>query len=142
MRLSELLSESSLGTCLRLRTCFVFAAGALASPSESLESNEGTLLAAVWDEGLGLERASSMDGCFTSIIKFEVDYEMTMKKRNHPIYYARMYYSISFFTIMNVKHPIYMLLQERYVTNAQPILNNLTFVIVITIFFIRTKRFI
>lgn len=67
MRLSELLSESSLSICLRFVIVFPFVTGALASPSESLESNEGTFLDVVWDDGLGLEKASKMDGCFTSI---------------------------------------------------------------------------
>lgn len=64
MRLSEPPSESSLSICLRFKTGFLFATGALASPSESLESNEGTFLDVVW--GDGLEKASKMDGCFTS----------------------------------------------------------------------------
>lgn len=67
MRLSEPLSESSLSICLRFKTGFPFATGALVSPSEPLESNEGTFLDVVWGDGLGLEKASKMDGCFTSI---------------------------------------------------------------------------
>lgn len=58
MRLSELLSESSLITCLRLPG-FAFVTG-LVFPSESLESNEGTFFV------FGLERASTIDGCFAS----------------------------------------------------------------------------
>lgn len=60
IRSPELLSESSLTTFFRF-TCLAFVTGALASLSESPESNEGTRLA-----GLDLERASTMDGCFTS----------------------------------------------------------------------------
>lgn len=67
MRSSEPLSESSLLTCFRFETALAFVTGALASPSESLESNEGTFLEVVLDEGLGLEKASRMDGCFTSM---------------------------------------------------------------------------
>lgn len=67
MRLSEPPSESSLSICLRFKTGFPFVTGALASPSESLEPNEGTFVDVVWDDGLGLEKASKMDGCFTSI---------------------------------------------------------------------------
>lgn len=63
----ELLSESSLRFFLRLRTGFCFVTGAFFSISESLESNDGTFLAAgALDAGLGLERASKIDGCFTS----------------------------------------------------------------------------
>lgn len=63
----ELLSESSLRFFLRLRTGFCFVTGAFFSISESLESNDGTFLAAgALDVGLGLERASKIDGCFTS----------------------------------------------------------------------------
>lgn len=67
MRSSEPLSDSSLTACFLLRMGFDFATGALASLSESLESNEGTFLAALLEEGLGLVRASRMDGCFTSV---------------------------------------------------------------------------
>ena len=68
MRLSdsELLSESSMMFCFRLRTGFAFVTGGLVSLSESLESSVGIFLVAVVDEGLGLERASRIDGCFTS----------------------------------------------------------------------------
>lgn len=59
-------SESSLMTCFRLRTGFAFETGALPSSSESLESNDGTFLTVVLDEGLGFEKASTIDGCFTS----------------------------------------------------------------------------
>lgn len=65
MRSPESLSESSLSACFRLLTGFGFFAAAFTSASESLESKEGTLLALV-DEGLGLEKASAMDGCFTA----------------------------------------------------------------------------
>lgn len=67
MRLSEPLSESSLSACFRFEIALPFVTGALTSPSESLESNEGTFLEVVWDDGLGLEKAFRMDGCFTSI---------------------------------------------------------------------------
>ena len=66
MRLSELQSESSLMACFRLQTGFAFAAGALFSVSESLKSNDGTFLVVVLEEGLGLERASKIEGCFAS----------------------------------------------------------------------------
>lgn len=65
MRSPELLSESSLLTCFRLMA-FAFVAAGIASPSESLELNEGPFLGAVLDEGLVLDRASKIDGCFTS----------------------------------------------------------------------------
>lgn len=68
----ELLSESSLRFFLRLRIGFCFVTGAFFSISESLESNDGTFLAAgALDAGLGLERASKIDGCFTSREKEE-----------------------------------------------------------------------
>lgn len=74
----ELLSESSLRFFLRLRTGFCFVTGAFFSISESLESNDGTFLAAgALDAGLGLERASKIDGCFTSREKEE------KKKKRH-----------------------------------------------------------
>ena len=70
MRLSESLSELSLSACFRFRTGFAFVTGALASPSESLVSNVGTVLAGLaglLDVALGFEKTSMMDGCFTSM---------------------------------------------------------------------------
>ena len=64
MRSSELLSESSLSRALRLAGAALD--GALDEPSESLESNDGIFLVAVLEAGLGLDRASMMDGCFAS----------------------------------------------------------------------------
>lgn len=69
MRSPESLSESSLSACLRLVVAFCFVTGALASTSESLELTDDNFLEVVLDGGLGLEKASAMDGCFTSTRK-------------------------------------------------------------------------
>lgn len=67
IRSSQSLSESSLAAFLRLATTFgLVTAGALAPPSESLESKDDIFLDEVLDAGLGFEKASTMDGCFTS----------------------------------------------------------------------------
>lgn len=65
IRSPQSLSESSLLACLRLATAFgLVTAGALALPSESLESKDDVL-----DADLGFEKASTMDGCFTSAVR-------------------------------------------------------------------------
>lgn len=67
IRSSESLSESELLTCLRLGTAFGLAtAGALAPPSELLESTVAAFLDVVLDAGFGLVKASTMDSCFSS----------------------------------------------------------------------------
>lgn len=67
MRSSELLSDSSLIICFLFTAALLcFFAGTVPSSSESLEPNMGIFLAAVLEEALGLERASRIEGCFSS----------------------------------------------------------------------------
>lgn len=78
MRSSELSESSQSSSCFRLGTGLALLTGALASLSESLESNEGAFLDALLDGGLGLENASRMHGCFASMRNEE--------RKNRPCY--------------------------------------------------------